>query len=187
MKKIKIILSVLVIAMVLVMVPNVKAKELVPVYMFSKEGCIACEEAKEYFTELNKENPDLFKLIELEVLNENYKVIDEDLKDLLIKVYEEFKEDTSKIVTPTIVIGNYHTIGLPTDTDIVLEKIKNAKDDKKNVDKVKELAKEIDVDIEKYYNKDDDEDSGKYDIFIIIGIFVVLIGGAVVLYISSKK
>lgn len=186
MKKIKILLSVVAILIAIVMVPRVKAKKIIPVYMFSKEGCPACEDAKDYFNEINKENPDLFKLVELTVLDANYNVIDEDLKDLLIKVYEEFDEDTSKIVTPTIVLGSYHTIGLPTDNDEVLNEIKKAKDDKKYVDKVKEIAKEINVDMDKY-NKEENENSGKYDVIIIIGIFVVLIGGAVILFISSKK
>jgi len=177
--------------MIFIFVAKVNAEEKVPVYMFTKEGCSACEAAFDYFDELESENPDLFELVVFEVFDSEWNVNNEDLKDLLIAVYEEFNEDTSKAATPTIIIGDYHTIGLPQDTSIVKDAIVEVKDNKEQKDVVKKLAKELKMDIN-ILKKDDTNNSSKdtksnTDIIIVIGIFIILIGGLLGLVVVSKK
>lgn len=174
----------------------VSAEEQVPVYMFSKDGCSACISALSYFEELESEHPDLFELKEIVVFDGDWNAVSEDRTDLLIKIYERFGEDSSKASTPTIVIGDYHTIGLPQDTDEVYDAIVAAGKDKSK-DEVKILMDELELDLDElleYENNAsdtptvlEDETGGKYDTIIIIGIFVVLIGGLAGLVIAGKK
>lgn len=185
----KIILSVISVLMIFVMMPLAKAESKVPVYMFTKDGCSACISAHEYFDELANEYPDLFELVEIEVFDSEWNITSEDLQKILIETYEKFGEDTSKIATPTIVIGDYHTIGLPQDTSVVYDAIVAAKEEEKT-DEIKKIAEDLNIDIEdvsKTTETPASEESGKYDALIIIGIFVVLIGGFAGLVIAGKK
>ncbi|MBQ7031348.1 MAG: hypothetical protein IJN13_03125 [Bacilli bacterium] len=186
----KIVLSIVTALMVFAMMPLVKAEETVSVYMFSKNGCSACVSAQEYFENLAEENPGLFELVELEVFDAEWNFVSEDLQKLLIATYERFGEDTSKAATPTIVIGDYHTVGLPQDTTEVYDAIVAAKDEEKT-DEVKKLADDLDIKIEDIRksssNSTDTPEGGKYDAIIVVGIFVVLIGGFAGLVIAGKK
>jgi len=189
----KILLSFIMVALTFVLMPITKAEEKVSVYMFSKDGCSACVAAQEYFDELLEENPDLFELVELQVFDSEWNFVSDDLKNLLIKTYEKFGEDTSKAATPTIVIGDYHTVGLPQDTSVVYDEIVKLKDSKDKTDVVKEIADELDINIKDLQNSSNadvntaTEEGGKYDAIIIIGIFVVLIGGFAGLIVAGKK
>lgn len=190
----KIILSVISILTMLIMMPVVNADEQVPVYMFSKNGCSACISAVEYFQDLESEYPDLFELIEIEVFDAEWNFVSEDIQYLFLGVYEEFGEDTSKAATPTIVIGDYHTVGLPSDTSVVYDEIVKQSKAKEPVNKVEEIAKELEIDLENLPKAENNtntenntEETGKYDTLIIVGIFVVLIGGFAGLVIVGKK
>ncbi len=191
----KIALFIITLAIALIMIPVVKAEDTVKVYMFTKNGCPACESANEYFTGLLEDEPDLFELVTLEVWsgadsNGNWIVGNDDLYQLITKVYEHYNE--TEMATPTIVIGDYHTIGLPQNTDTVKEEIEKARDSKEKVDVVKDLADDLGIDLETVANQsattnEDTEKSGKYDAIIIVGIFVILIGGFAGLVIMGKK
>ena len=63
----KIILSFITIISMLVMLPVVKADSDVTVYMFTKNGCSACEAAREYFEGLLEKDENAFKLVNIEV------------------------------------------------------------------------------------------------------------------------
>lgn len=192
----KLILS-LTVALFLFMGVPVSAKEKVPVYMFSKDGCSACLSAQQYFEELAEDYPDLFELREIVVFDGNWGSVSEDRSNLLIKVYERFGEDSSKASTPTIVIGDYHTLGLPNDTDLVYDAIVDAQKDK-STDEVMKIIDDLDLKLEDLLvyegttegtnsNNTEDNTAGKYDTVIIIGIFVVLIGGLAGLVVAGNK
>ena len=186
----KLIISIVAFLSIILLVPNVYAEEKVPVYMLTKNGCPACEAALEYFTELANENPGLFDLVELEVFDSNWKFNSEDLQNMFLAIYDKIGEDTSAAATPTIVIGDYHTIGLPQDKKVVYDAIVAVRDAKEKVDIVKDLADYMNIDINqirKGGTVKEEEKSGNYDAIIIIGIFVVLIGGFAGLIIASKK
>ena len=183
----KTLISLVAILLSIILIPVVKADEKVPVYMITKEGCPACESALEYFDKLEKENPDLFDLIVLEVFDSEWNFRNDDLKNLFIKVYERFDEDAQKAATPTIIIGDYHSVGLPKDTSIIKNEITSLKDSEEKVDEVKKIADELEIDIEKLKTEKTSSTSGKYDALIVAGIFIVLIGGFAGLIIASKK
>ncbi len=184
----------LTIALFLFMGIPVSAKEKVPVYMFTKDGCSACLSAQEYFANLQEEYPDLFELRDIVVFDYNWGEVSEDRTNLLIKIYDRFGEDSSRASTPTIVIGDYHTLGLPSDTDEVYDAIVDARNNKSE-DIVKGYIDELELNLEDLLvyetedntNTKNDTTDGKYDTIIIIGIFVVLIGGLAGLVIAGNK
>lgn len=184
----KYLLSIIVVLMALVFVPTVKADSKVPVYMITKVGCPACESAKEYFTQLDKENPGLFQLITLEVFDSNWNIQNTDLETMFQGIYEIIGANANEAATPTIVIGDYSTIGLPQDTSQVYNAIISFRDEKKE-DAVKKLAEEKNIDLNSINSSQESTDNNKTnnDVLIIIGIFVVLIGGFVGLVYAGKK
>ena len=194
----KIILGVVTAVMMFLLIPGVKAAEKVPVYMFTKNGCSACEYAEEYFAELKKDNPDLFELYNFEVFdsdeNGNWIVVSEELQDLLVATLKETKQDTERIATPTIVIGDFITVGVQS-TDDLYNAIIKMRDAEKPVNIVKNISDEKKLDLEALRKKDNSgsseqdkkEEGGKYDALIVIGIFVVLIGGFAGLIFLGKK
>ena len=189
----KVIITLILVLGLIGVIPVSAKEEKVPVYVFSKDGCSACIQAKEYFDELQKDYPDLFEIHNIVVFDENWQAVSNERTELLIDVYERFGEDSSKAATPTIVIGNYHTLGLPQDTNEVYEAILEVKNSKEPVDEVKKLIDEAELNLEDLLTYDDmptvveEETGGKYDAIIIIGIFVVLIGGFAALIMASKK
>lgn len=187
----KVLLSLLVVVTSFIMIPFVNAEEKVPVYMISKEGCSACHAASEYFKGLEEENPDLFDLVELQVFDSNWNFVSTDLQNMFVAVYEKIGEDTSKAATPTIVIGDYSTIGLPQDTNVIKEEIIKQRDAKKKVDIVKDIAKTLNINIDDIRKQSatetTEEKTTKNDALIIAVILVVLVGGFAGLVIASKK
>lgn len=193
----KVLFSIWIFMFLLMGLPVSAAEEKVPVYMFSKDGCSACIAAQEYFDELASENSDLFELIEIVVFDGNWQAVSEDRTELLVEVYEKFGEDSSAASTPTIVIGDYHTLGLPNDTSAVEDAIMAVKNSKEPVDEVKKIVDKLELDLDELQEYEGttstntetpvEEESGKYDAIIIIGIFVVLIGGFAGLVIAGKK
>ena len=186
----KIFLGLVTMLIVFLAIPLVASAEKVPVYMISKEGCPACQSATEYFDGLQKEHSDLFQLFDIQVFDSNWNFVSNDHQDLFLSLYEKLGEDTSKAATPTIIIGDFHSVGLPQDTSVIYDKIVETKDAKNKVDIVKEVAKELNIDLEKITNNNTDTNekkSGKYDALIIVAIFIVLIGGFAGLVLVSKK
>lgn len=186
----KIGLSLVAIMMMFVLIPLASAKEKVAVYMFTKDGCPACEYAEEYFAGLLEDNPDLFELINIEVFDEEWQVTTQEGYNLLVDLLTDAGEDTSKIATPTISIGDYLTVGVSS-TDDLYNAIIARRDAENPVDKAKDFAETKNIDVEKIRKKDPnevkEEESGKYDALIVIGIFAFLIGGFAGLVILGKK
>lgn len=190
----KVILSLIVVFQLLVYLPVSAEESGVPVYMFTKDGCSACDVAYEYFEKLEESEPDLVDLIVIEVFNEAGELNSQNAATLLLGVYEKFDEDSSKISTPTIVIGDYHVLGFPQDENVIYDEITKARDNKDFVDVVKEIADKSSINIDEIKKSEDnipttkeENESGKYDTLIIIGIFVVLIGGCAGLVILGRK
>lgn len=190
----KILFSLIVVLYLFIGVP-VSAKEKVPVYMFTKDGCSACLSAQEYFADLQEDYPDLFELRDIVVFDGSWNSVSEDRLNLLVKVYDKFGEDSDRASTPTIVIGDYHSLGLPSDTDEVYNAIIDARDNKSE-DIVMKYINDLDLNLEDLLvyeaNKNTttgtkEETDGKYDTIIIIGIFVVLIGGMAGLVVAGNK
>lgn len=190
----KILFSLIVVLYLFIGVP-VSAKEKVPVYMFTKDGCSACLSAQEYFADLQEDYPDLFELRDIVVFDGSWNSVSEDRLNLLVKVYDKFGEDSDRASTPTIVIGDYHSLGLPSDTDEVYNAIIDARDNKSE-DIVMKYINDLDLDLEDllvYEAQSNtttgtkEETDGKYDTIIIIGIFVVLIGGMAGLVVAGNK
>ena len=185
----KILLSIITILTLLVMVPIVNAASKVKVYMFTKDGCPACLSASEYFAGLLKEEPKLFELIDLEIFDEEWNTVDEDAYKLLTDTLAHFGESTEPkdIATPLIVIGDYHSIGLPQNKSEVYDAILELKDSKEKIDVVKQLAEDAKIDYKKFIKVEEKAKDGKYDAIIIAAVFIVLIGGFAGLIILGKK
>ena len=205
----KIILSFIAILSMLIMLPVVKADSDVTVYMFTKNGCSACEAAREYFEGLLEKDKDAFKLVNIEVWCGDDYTVDpnspqwilgsEDAYNLLMAAVEHYKLDESKLGTPVIAIGDYATIGFNTnDPSDITDAINKAKKGKKEVDVIKDLAKENNIELSSIIKDfgvkscdktttDDTKSNGKYDAIIIVSIFVVLIGGFAGLVVLGRK
>lgn len=192
----KILLSLITALVFVCLLPVVKAKSDVTVYMFTKDGCPACASALEYFNGLLADDPNSFELVDLEIFDSEWNEVSEDAYNLMIDTLDHFGESTDPkdIATPLIVIGNYHTVGLPQDTSVVEDAIKDAKDAKKEVDVVKQIADDEKINYQDFVKVENENASnneeqklGKYDAIIIVAIFVVLIGGFAGLVVLGKK
>ena len=157
----------------------------VKVYMMTKEGCPGCEVAYEYFDGLLNENPDLFEFIPFEVFDKEWQWNSNELQTLFIKTYEYFNENINKASTPTIIIGDYHSLGLPNEKNIVYDAI--VANQKNGKDVISVIAKENNLNIDELKYDRNKQTSSNYDALIVIGIFVVLIGGFAGLIIIGKK
>ena len=185
----KILLSIIAMLSAFILIPVVNANEKVPVYMITKEGCSACAAALEYFDGLGKDYPDLFDLVELEVFDSEWNFVNSDLQSIFAKVYEAIGEDASRASTPTIVIGDFHSVGLPQDTSKIYDQIVKVSEQENRVDLVQDVAKTLNINID-LIRKDStkkEENSNKSDIIIVVGIFAVLIAGFAGLVVISKK
>ena len=206
----KVILSFIATLSMLVMLPVVKADSDVTVYMFTKNGCSACEAAREYFEGLLEKDKDAFKLVNIEVWcgtdyvtdpdNPQWILGSEDAYNLLMAAVEHYKLDENQLGTPVIAIGDYATIGFNSnDPSAITDAIAKAKKSKKEVDVIKDLAEENNIELssvvkefgvqscDKTTNDNTNKSSGKYDAVIIVSIFVVLIGGFAGLVVLGKK
>ena len=184
----KIVLSFIAFLSMFLFTNTVLADEQVKVYMITKDGCSGCEAAYSYFDELEDKYPDLFELVPFEVFDINWNFNSDELNTLFTKVYKYFGEDTSSASTPTIVIGDYHVLGLPNDRELVYNAILEAKENGKDV--VSEIAKKENLNLEELkYDRSTKKETtgGKYDALIVIGIFVILIGGFAGFVIIGKK
>ena len=191
----KFLLASILILVSFMIIPVVNAANKTKVYMFTKNGCSACEYAFEYFDGLLEEEPDLFELVDLEVWSGSdqqgkWILGSEDLYNLMVASLEYFDEDSKQLYTPTIVVGDYIQIGVQDIKDMH-DRIVELNKAEKPVDVVSDLAKKANINIDKLKKDrgqgDKETESGKYDALIIIGIFVVLIGGFAGLIIIGKK
>ena len=204
----RVILSFIAIVSMLVMMPIAKADSDVTVYMFTKNGCSACEAARTYFEGLLEKDKDAFKLVNIEVWcgddltdpnNPQWILGSEDAYNLLMAAVEHYKLDANQLGTPVIAIGNYASIGFNTnDPSDITDAINKAKKSKKEVDVIKDLAKENNIELSSVIKDfgvqscdkttaDTTKSSGKYDAIIIVAIFVVLIGGFTSLVVLGRK
>lgn len=143
-------------------------KEKVNVYLFWGNGCGYCEAAKDFFASIEDEYGKYFELVEYEVW---YSKDNNALKE---RVVEYFGDDVSGV--PYIVIGDTTFGGYASSYDEdIKEAIKDAYEDEKYVDYVEQI---ISGDVETPKN---------YDTLIVIGIFVVIIGGFGALIYFSRK
>ncbi len=191
----KVIISFIIVCVLIMHIPVVKAENKVKVYMFTKHGCSACQTAYDYFNDLLEENPDLFELVTLEVWSGADKdgkwiLASQDLLDLMVSALDKFGEDTNKLATPTIAVGDYLQVGA-NNLSGIYNRILELKDSEEAVDTIAELAKENNINIDelkgiKNTNEDENND-GKYDAYILIGIFIFVIGGFVALLTFGRK
>lgn len=170
---------------------NVSAKE-VPVYMLTKDGCPACESAIEYFDKLKNDYSDLFKLYDIEVFNSDWSFVSDDASDLFFKVYDEYKLNTEEAGTPTIIVGDYVTVGLPKDEKEVYNKIVEY-NDKNKTDSVEKIANELKINLEDLLKKEEQQKTSNKeakkgdDSLIIIGILVLIVGGLTCLVYAARR
>ena len=196
----KYLLYVLTFLMLLFVTPTIDAKVKLPevdhdpinVYIFRGETCGYCHSALEFFEEAQEKYGDYFKLI-------GYEVSDEKNQNFWQKVGNYFNDDIGSI--PYIIIGDaYHETGFSEEIgekiiDVILKQYQN----KDYVDVVEKLVakNELSDKIEYQQNseftvltdanvKSEVKDNSK-DVYIIIGIFVVLVGGVAGLVVASRK
>lgn len=170
----KVLLSVIALVMALMFPLSVLAdkkeesKDKINVYLFWGNGCGYCEAAKEFFASIKDEYGNYFNLVEYEVW------YDKDNNALKDSVAEYFNDDVSGV--PYIIIGETTFGGYAADYDEdIIEAIEEAYEDDDYVDIVAKV-KSGNVEPEK-----------NYDTLIVIGIFVVIIGGFGALIYFSRK
>lgn len=194
----KTILTIISILTLFIMVPVVNAiekpeitdHEKVTIYIFRGEGCGHCKEALTYFYGLGDEYKDYLEVKAYEVWKNSNNT--ELVKDVAIEIGTEYTGGV-----PLIVVGEKYVSGYGAGTgdelvkyaleyyqddeyrDVVKEKLAN-----KNYEETQESLKEA-AQSEGLIAMS--SESGKYDAVIIIGIFVVLIGGFAALVFVSKK
>lgn len=196
----KVLSIVLITIMMLVALPSVDAKEKLPkvthepinVYIFRGDSCGYCHSALEFFEESNEKYGDYFNVVGFEVSDENN-------QGFWQKVGEFFNDEVGSI--PYIVIGDvYHETGFSEEIgkDIIKIALEQYENDN-YVDVVDKLLVENELKDKVEYNKHSEfgtitdakivkaEEQSSSDTLIIIGIFVVLIGGLTGLVIASRK
>jgi len=199
----KVILSVITIIMVLMMIPFAEAAEKpkvtdhekVTIHIFWGNGCPNCTNAINYFYGLGDEYADYIEFETYEVwYNSNNNKFAQEVASLL---------DHELTGVPFLVVGEEYVSGWGESVgESLINYALDYYQDKNYKDIVKEAAKDTEYEIEKASLKDAYEveanenentntpvetEGGKYDAVIIIGIFVVLIGGFAALVVVGKK
>lgn len=206
----KIILSLITIVMSFITFTSVKAiekpeitnHEKVTIYIFRGNGCGHCANAVNYFNNLGNEYDDYFNVVTYETwYNENN-------NNLGKKVAEKFDYEFDGV--PFIVVGEKHVGGFGSSTgDTLVEYALESYQDKNYKDVVKETLDEIDYEVNETSIKEalneegktnentnqnttgdtygNTSSSGKYDGIIIVGLFILLIGGMAGLVIVGRK
>jgi len=199
----KVILSVITIIMVLMMIPFAEAAEKpkvtdhekVTIHIFWGNGCPNCTNAINYFYGLGDEYADYIEFETYEVwYNSNNNKFVQEVAGLL---------DHDLEGVPFLVVGEEYISGWGESVgESMINYALEYYQDKNYKDIVKEAAEDTEYEIEKTSLKDAYEleenksntntpqpevEGGKYDAIIIIGIFVVLIGGFAALVVVGKK
>lgn len=202
----KIYFSLVALLSLIIFIPYSYAKNDVKVYMFTKNGCKACEEAFKYFEGKLEENPDAFELVNVEVWcgtdytnpnNATWILGNEDALSLMQDMLELHDEDTERLATPTIVVGDYLQVGADN-LDDLYDRIIKEQSNKKYKDEVALKAEEEKYDLSAMVKEHGaascdimpTTETNKLetsDIIIIVSVCVVLIGGFVGLILISKK
>lgn len=197
------VLLVFLVALSLLIMPNVQADDDLPVltdhekvtvYLFRSSGCGHCQDFIEYFAENYYLYQDYFNIVTYEVSNsENY--------ELMELAKERNGEDRDGV--PYIVIGNtFDQLGFGTDGTEVIQAALEAYEDESYSDLVAQIIEEEDInpsetsleDAASYYGfkvvglNGEDPNAGLSDgaiVAIIFGILILGFGG-LVLY-SRKK
>lgn len=117
---------------------SAKDKKKVNVYIFHGNGCPHCAKALEFFDSIKDEYGKYYKLVKYETwtsMNAQYN------NKLMVKVAEEFKEDTSQLGVPFIIVGDKVFRGYSKAYDEEIKKaIKDAYEDDNYVDRVKPIV-----------------------------------------------
>ena len=196
----KFILTILVTMMMFIALPSVNAKEKLPevthdpinVYIFRGDTCGYCHSALEFFEEAQEKYGDYFNLI-------GYEVSDENNQAFWQKVGAYFNDEVGSI--PYIVIGDaYHDTGYAEELEKdIINAILAEYQNKEYVDVVNNLLVENKLNDKVKYEQSSEftvlqdaqiietDEKSSSDVYIIIGIFVVLIGGIAGLVIASRK
>ncbi len=202
----KIYFSLVALISLIIFIPYSYAKNDVKVYMFTKNGCSACEAAFDYFEGKLEEDPDAFELVNVEVWcgtdytnpnNASWILGSENALSLMQDMLEMHDEDTERLATPTIVVGDYLQVGADN-LDDLYDRIIKEQSNKKYKDEVALKAEEEKFDLSAMVKehgaascdimpKTETTKLGTSDIVIIVSVCVVLIGGFVGLIIISKK
>jgi glutaredoxin len=188
--------------------PKVTSHEKVTIYIFRGKGCPHCQEAIKYLYNNISKYSDYMTVKTYEVWKNS------DNASLMQAVAKAKGEDANGV--PYIVIGNsYSTAGYGNDDSgkkIISEALKAYQDDS-YVDLVAKTIKDTNASVsatslneaasEENITSDStdtnssktttdskentDTKSNKYDVYIILGIFIVVIGGIAVLALTSNK
>lgn len=172
--------------------PTVTEHEKVTIYIFRGDGCQHCQHALKYFNELKGEYNDYFNVIAYETWKNPAN------ETLFTAVKEEL--DISEKGVPFILIGdNYHLVGFDDiyADEIIEAALKNYESaeyvdivqkviTKKSGDYKKETLKEA-CEAENIVYLGTDAKTNNSDVYIILGIFAVIIGGVGYLIITSNK
>lgn len=162
------------------------ASEKVPVYVITKDGCVNCENAVEYFQKLEKDYDDLFTLTVFDVFDEDWQFKSPELETFFKNLMVFLEEDTDDYGTPVIVIGNYHNIGLPKDREILYEAIKQYQKEEQT-DPIKGILEEMNLTVEQLQNSKVEKQEDSKNGIIMLSIFGVIILAFVGLVIFPKK
>lgn len=164
----------------------VKATEKVPVYIIAKEGCVNCDNAVDYFKELDKKHPDEFNVTVFEVFNEDWEFNSPELKTFYKNLLSFLEENTDEYATPVIVIGDYHNIGLPSDRSVLYEAIETYKNEEQK-DPVQDIVDEMNISVEELQNSNVVEKEDNHNGLIMLITFGVIVFGFVALLVFPKK
>lgn len=160
-----------------------EAPKTVNVYIFTKDGCPHCVEAKEFFAKLKEDKTygDMFNLVAIQVYDSDWNA-DENNMAIMTDVAEKFGDEVSGV--PYIVIGDSYSVnGYAASLDSEIKKaIEEAYEDEKYEDVVAPIAaKYADGLGEKVDDKKDDTG-------VIIAILAVVIASTgSLIYFSRKK
>lgn len=158
-------------------------ENLVKVYIFEAGGCPACQAQIEYLKGLDSYNKK-FEIVEKELYVDHVDWAHGKDYELGKKVAEEFIKagfrDAAYNATPFVVISNaYAKAAYNSSLESVIDSVYEEGD--------KDIVGCFERNEENCVIKESTGEEKNYDTIIIIGIFVVLIGGCVGLVIASKK
>jgi len=170
--------------------PEITDHEKVKIYVFRSNSCGHCHNLLDFFSDKAVEYKDYFEIISYEV---GGNATNSAFKSVVNK-----KLEISETGVPLIVIGDKHRIGFGSSSgNEIIEDALKAYQDEDYVDAVAQIIEEEEIEHEPETFMEacesigikciDDPNQKNYDILIVIGIFVVIIGGFAALMITSNK
>ena len=164
----------------------VKADEKVPVYIIAKEGCVNCDNAIDYFKELDKKHPDLFEVTVFEVFNKDWDFNSSKFEELYKNILTYLDESTDEYATPVIIIGDYYNFGLPKDRSVLLDAIE-AYQKEEQTDPVSSIIEEMQTTVEEIQNSKVEVKEDNHDGLIMLVTFGVIVLGFIGLLVFPRK